>query len=109
MIRFDLDKLDEVLFVVPKGIDKEGYMDEIETSTDEEGKKFIRTRKFRPSIELNNPRYELVLTMMQTLMVYLAEPSEDGGDNIEDIVENAPANVQCAYDTLDEYGLIIKT
>lgn len=109
MIRFDLEKLDSVLLLNPKGIDEDGYMDEIEESVDEDGKTFKRKRRFRPSMELNSPRYELVLAMMQTLLAYLSEPLEDMEGNIDQIIENAPVNVQCAYDTLDEYGLIIKT
>ena len=108
MIRFDLEKLDEVL-LTPNNTDKDGYMNEFEESVDEEGKTFKRVRKYRPSLELNSPRYELVLAMMQTLMTYLSEPLDDMDGNIDQIIENAPVNVQCAYDTLDDYGLIIKT
>ena len=113
MIRLDLEKLDEMLLKTPNNVDKNGYVSEVEVKeTMVDNKLTITervTRSFLPVAEINSARYETILTMFQTLMLYLAEVDDDEKlEGIQTIITKAPINVQCAYDTLDNYGLIIE-
>lgn len=102
MIRLNLDAIDDLIL---NNNDGETITD-VETVKNAEGEVIsITEKKFAKPPEMNPIKYDIINQMVLSVMGYLEECDSSLG--IEHAIDNAPLMVKTAFNTLEEYDILI--